>query len=442
MSRFKFLHCADIHLDSPLKGIDSRIQGDEGTEYLETIRQATRHAFQNMVNLAIKEEVAFVVIAGDIFDGNLKDMKTGFRFIEHLSRLKRSGIHTYLVLGNHDAQCEFVRGLNFDNDAVTLFPANEAVSIPERRTGEVILHGQSFPTRDVRENLAQGYPKPDPQKFNIGVLHTNVGDTLGHGNYAPCSLNQLMNHGYQYWALGHVHEHKILSGRAGETSPHVVYPGNLQGRSVRETGLKGAVVVEVEDNIVQECRFVECATVRWHHIEYEVTDRITSIDELCSDIVATQINPIADHAKSHVVRISLNGETLLHGALRNLINVPRPGLSDLIYQKTVENQTNVFIEKVQVKTREVTSSINGSIEDHEVHEIFQDVTQEEIAEQLKAELRKFHDSIPAAIKMKVTEGQSDSEVDIGLRYLLTEDYVRLAELMTKDVKETLKMGGE
>ena len=70
----KFVHAADIHLDSPLRGLE-RYEGAP----VDELRGATRRAFENLVDLAIEDEVAFVLLAGDLYDGDWKDYNTGQR---------------------------------------------------------------------------------------------------------------------------------------------------------------------------------------------------------------------------------------------------------------------------------------------------------------------------------------------------------------------------
>ena len=212
MTSFRFIHTADIHLDSPLIGL----AGQEGSA-AERIRTATREAFENLVGLALHEEVAFVIIAGDLYDGDWRDYQTGLFFVRQMGGLAAAGVPVFLLYGNHDAESQITRRL--------ILPANvkafsgrkpETFQLEELR---VALHGQSFRQRDIADNLVPAYPEPIAGMFNIGVLHTGLGGMGGHANYAPCALDDLVNKGYDYWALGHVHQAAILHER-----PHVIFP--------------------------------------------------------------------------------------------------------------------------------------------------------------------------------------------------------------------------
>ena len=239
------MHAADIHLDSPLIGLP-----DTEGRVAERIRTAPRAAFGLLVQQAIEDEIDFLVIAGDLYDGTWRDYKTGLFFAEQMGRLNQAGIQVFLLHGNHDAQSEITKPLVLpDNVSVFGFRRAETFRIEELN---VALHGQSFRQAAVTDNLVPGYPSPIKDTFNIGVLHTALGRMGEHANYAPCSLEELMAKGYDYWALGHVHRRQVL-----HEQPHVVFPGNLQGRHVRETGPKGAYLVTVETGEVADLTHLE-----------------------------------------------------------------------------------------------------------------------------------------------------------------------------------------
>lgn len=232
---FKFLHAADIHLDSPLLRLDVY----EGAPAAD-IRGATRRAFENLVQTALAETVDFVLLAGDVYDGNWKDYNTGLHFASRLARLREAGIPVLLAAGNHDAASSISRSLRLP-DSVRVFPHDRPATVVLEPVN-VAVHGQGFGTPAVRVDLSRGYPPPVPGCFNVGLLHTAVNGREGHEPYAPCTLAALREKGYDYWALGHVHQHEVLS-----EAPLVVFPGNTQGRHARETGPKECVLVTVDD---------------------------------------------------------------------------------------------------------------------------------------------------------------------------------------------------
>ncbi len=304
MTSFHFLHAADIHLDSPLKGLAAQ----EGNA-AERVRTATREALDQLVGLAIKEKVDFLIIAGDLYDGDWRDYKTGLFFVGQMGRLTKVGIPVYVLHGNHDAESQITRRLELP-DNVQVFGARKPETFDLEELN-VALHGQSFLQRDVTDNLAFDYPAPVSGAFNIGVLHTGLGGMGGHVNYAPCSLNDLVNKGYDYWALGHVHQAAVLRER-----PHVVFPGNLQGRHVRETGPKGAYLVTVEDNDIAELEFVPCDVVRWAMLSVPLNDA-ESIGDVTDRVRVALESAVANEADGRLLacRIVFGGRTEVHEQL-------------------------------------------------------------------------------------------------------------------------------
>ena len=304
MGTFRFLHTADIHLDSPLRGLT----GQEGSA-AERIRSATREAFELLVGRAITERVAFVVIAGDLYDGDWRDYRTGLFFSAQMGRLNAAGIPVFLLHGNHDAHSQITRRLELPEN-VRVFGARAPETF-RLEDIDVVLHGQSFSQREIRDNLVPGYPEPVAGALNIGVLHTGLGGMGGHENYAPCALAELVAKGYDYWALGHVHQFQIL-----HRQPHVVFPGNLQGRHIRETGAKGAVLVSVQNGEVDEVAMIASDVVRWGLAPVAV-DAAASVPEVLERIRATLEEGLADQAEGRLLacRVVLQGRAPMHGQL-------------------------------------------------------------------------------------------------------------------------------
>ncbi len=304
MTAFRFIHTADVHIDSPLIGL-TRHEGSAA----DRIRSATREAFDNLIGQAIDEQVAFVVIAGDLYDGDWRDFHTGLFFSLQMGRLAKAGIQTFVLYGNHDAESQITRRLSLP-DNVKVFSARKPDSFVLNEL-KVALHGQSFRQRDVTDNLVPGYPDPASGMFNIGVLHTALGGMAGHENYAPCSLDDLKAKGYDYWALGHVHNGQVL-----HENPHVVFPGNLQGRHIRETGPKGAHLVTVEDGEVTDFMTLHCDVVRWSRLSVPIGDCSRSAE--VSDRIRRSIEQaIAAEADGRLLacRIELTGASKIHGEL-------------------------------------------------------------------------------------------------------------------------------
>ena len=301
---FRFIHTADIHLDSPLRGL----AGQEGSA-AERIRAAPREAFDALIGQAIQEKVDFVIIAGDLYDGNWRDYRTGLFFVRQMGRLAVEGIPVFLLYGNHDAESQITRRLLLPG-IVQTFSSRQPETFPLAELG-VALHGQSFPRRDVTENLVPDYPQPMEDTFNIGVLHTGLGGMGDHANYAPCALQDLVNKGYDYWALGHVHQGCVLNER-----PHVVFPGNLQGRHIRETGPKSAYLVTVDDGEVADLSPIHADVVRWALLPVPV-DGCTQMSDVVDRLRAAIENAVERDSDGRLLacRIELTGRGEIHGKL-------------------------------------------------------------------------------------------------------------------------------
>lgn len=248
---FKFIHAADIHLDSPLHKLDYY----EGAPVNE-IRQATRGAFENLVYLAISEGVAFILLVGDLYDGDWKDYNTGLYFVSQMRKLREAQIPVFIIAGNHDAASKITKNLRLP-DGVEIFPSQAPKTI-QMDNPDVAIHGQSFSSPSIKKDLSANYPSAIPGCFNIGMLHTCATGKEGHEPYAPCTIDGLTSKGYDYWALGHVHNRGIL-----KDDPLIVFPGNIQGRHIRETGPKGCMLVSVEDDGMPALEFKPLDVIRW-----------------------------------------------------------------------------------------------------------------------------------------------------------------------------------
>lgn len=331
----KFLHAADIHLDSPLAGLGAKTGAP-----LDLLRDSTRQALGNMVERGIEEKVDFVVIAGDLYDGDWRDYTTGLFFARQMARLAAENIPVYIALGNHDADSRLTRQLTLPAN-VTIFRADGPQTV-HLRDHAAALHGRSFPTAAVRENLVLAYPPAVPGRFNIGLLHTAAGGRGGHANYAPCTIADLMAKGYDYWALGHVHAREIL-----HEHPHIVFPGNLQGRHIRETGTKGFTIVRVEDARVVATDHVAADVVRWSRCVVDLSGAADFDDAIEAVTAALAAGVDAAEDRFAVVRLILEGTTPAHARL--VVNHDR--LIAECHAAAARVSDAVWVEKVSVATR-------------------------------------------------------------------------------------------
>jgi exonuclease SbcD len=344
---FRFIHCADLHIDSPLHGlrkIDPR--------YASWIRTATRQAFARLVDMAIADAVHFVVIAGDLYDGDWKSADTGIFVSRQLSRLTDAGIPVFAITGNHDALSVVTRSVTWPANAHRFDATAASIEIPEL---DVVIHGRSFGDRYESTDFVGGYPPPRAGKFNLGLLHTSLGGAAGHATYAPCSPAQLAAIGYDYWALGHVH-----APREVQKSPSIVYSGNIQGRDIGETGPRGCFVVTVDRERRPAPYFVPLDDVRWERIEISLDEMEA---ETPDDVVAAAITAIEARVPRDerllACRVVLRGETPLH---RQLVG-RRGSLREEVATAAGSQLERVCLEEVLVETSDpaTTTDDHGDV---------------------------------------------------------------------------------
>jgi DNA repair exonuclease SbcCD nuclease subunit len=339
---FRFIHAADIHLDSPLRGLE-RYEGAP----VDEIRRATRRAFDNLVQLAIDEQVAFVLLAGDSYDGDWKDYQTGLYFVRKMAQLRDAEIRVFAIAGNHDAANRMTKELNLP-DNVHWFAKSrpKTVSLDDCGGQSVAIHGQSFATAAVTEDLSAAYPAAVSGHFNIGLLHTSATGREGHENYAPCTVEGLVAKRYDYWALGHIHKHEIL-----HRDPWIIFPGNIQGRHIRETGPKGCMLVTVGDDGRVDPRSVAgiaaLDVLRWEHCELDATDAATPAELM--ERLGRQIERLVGQAEDRplAIRVTFRGECAAH----DLVTAdPERWINEVRATGSTVGSGNVWIEQVRFRT--------------------------------------------------------------------------------------------
>ena len=299
----KLVHAADLHIDSPLTGLD-RYEGAP----VARIRGATRRALENLVALCLEEEAALLLVAGDVYDGDWRDYGTGLFFAAQMSRLREASVRVALVLGNHDAQSQITRALRLPDNVFTFDAAAPSTRVLDDLG--IAVHGQSFATRAVTADLAAAYPDPVRGALNLGLLHTAADGRPGHETYAPTTPTILARKGYDYWALGHVHAREVL-----RADPWIVFPGNLQGRHVRETGSKGATVIEIAGHHIARVEHRALDVVRWCDVRADLSDASGPHDAV--DLARHELGRALAAAEGRPVcaRVTLTGATRAHTAL-------------------------------------------------------------------------------------------------------------------------------
>lgn len=418
---FKFIHAADIHLDSPLQGLE-RYEGAP----VEYVRGATRKALQNMVELAMGENVDFVLISGDLYNGDWRDYNVGLFFTSQMARLREAGIKVFIIRGNHDAASRLTRSLRLPENVRDL-----STNSPETITLDdlgVVLHGQGFNSRAVTEDLSRSYPEPLKDYFNIGLLHTCATGREGHEPYAPCDLNYIKNKGYDYWALGHVHKREIINEH-----PWIVFPGNLQGRHIREAGVKGCTLVRVRDGRVETVKERAVDVLRWNLCRVDGAGAAT-YDEVL-ERAERKIEEALGHSEGRLLalRISIVGSCDVHGKLAadpgRLHNNLRAIAAD-------RGLGNVWLEKIKLETTPPTRTEEVP-EGHPVAsllEYFRELrSDEQLLKELLTEMERDLNALPADLSK---DGEMTPE---EIKYM-EEMFPQVEELLLTRLLQKEEMG--
>ena len=369
----KFIHAADIHLDSPLEGLE-RYEGAP----VDLIRGATRRALENLVELAFREQVDFVVIAGDLYDGDWRDFNTGMFFIRQMHKLCETGIRLYLIAGNHDAANNMTRKLrlpvNPNGDAVML--SHEQAETRRLEDLGVAIHGRSFANQAETQNMVPGYPMPISNWFNLGILHTSlIGADDGHDTYAPCSPSDLRSKGYDYWALGHIHKRSRLPNEGSAlVLPPILYSGNIQGRHIREPGARGCFLVTVDHRHQMEIEFRPLDVFRWEICLVSCVGCNTTDDVLERFRDSLRLLCVKHDRLPLGVRVRLEGPTAVHQRLTSHRTAITAEIRSIA---TIVSDGQAWIEQVQIATREASEKVS-----------------KELGEGPLAELNRYFDELP------------------------------------------------
>ncbi|MFH1264119.1 MAG: DNA repair exonuclease [Planctomycetota bacterium] len=411
---FKFLHAADIHLDSPLKGLEHY---DEAP--VEEIRGATRRALENLVQLAIDEQVAFVLLAGDLYDGDWKDFKTGRFFVAQMARLRDAAIPVYLIAGNHDAANKMTKALRLpENVRMLRHERPETVRLEEL---DVAIHGQSYANEKITDDLSAGYPAAVPGMFNIGLLHTSATGREGHERYAPCTVEGLRAKEYQYWALGHVHKRELLC-----EDPPILFPGNLQGRHVRESGPKGCTLVTVDAEHHARIEHQSVDVFRWEVCRVDSSRAATGDDLL--DQLRERLEKLVDQADGRplAVRVEIVGSSRVH---ETVASEPLRWENEIRAVGQDAGAGSVWIEKVRLRTSpltvgESTQPIEGPIVEL-IGLVSKARSDPELLAWLRAQLAPLQEKLPPELR------EGDGAIGLGETETLRETLDHVEQMLIR-----------
>ncbi|MFP7479605.1 metallophosphoesterase family protein [Terribacillus saccharophilus] len=291
LPKLTFIHAADLHLDSQMEGLTAAHPAMKSR-----LQDSTFQALKQLVRSATTNKVDFVLLAGDIFDSNRQSLKALVALREAFKELDEQCIDVYMLYGNHDFTG--AKPMMTYPDNVHIFQSDKVETFFYEKKGEpaAAIHGFSYTTRHIKTKKALEYEAKGEGIHQIGMLHGSLGTGSDADVYAPFSLDELRQTGFDYWALGHIHKREVLSEQ-----PPIVYPGNIQGRHRKESGEKGCYLVELEG---QSCTrtFLPLQDIRFETVGIDVKEG-ASLYEVERDLVERCRNweEAFGHAVLHVV---------------------------------------------------------------------------------------------------------------------------------------------
>jgi len=344
---FRFLHTADLHLGTPFRGLDRKLP----PEWHRRLQEASYHVMERIVEVAIREQVEFVTMAGDLFDAAVVPMSVQFELRRGFERLAEHGIHVFVSHGNHDprrgsAPVHWPDNVHVFAAAPLLPPSDYAVPaevFQTRSRSTVQVSGFSYGQAEFRQSLAAHFVRQPSVDFAIGLYHGAVGSSQGHENYCPATIDDFRSRGFDLWGLGHIHQRSVLSS----DGPVIFYPGNPQGRHVREAGVRGVYLVDVDRHRQAHLHFVPTASVVWHicQISAEDAEDLAVIRWRALEVVQQEVR--AEVGDAHLVRLKITGTTSLHSQLFG---------QEATLQATLQEDLNaweppVWLESIDVHTQ-------------------------------------------------------------------------------------------
>ncbi|MGN7300517.1 metallophosphoesterase family protein [Ferdinandcohnia sp. SAFN-114] len=179
MDALTFLHIADLHLDSPFSGLTNL-----PTKVFKRVQESTFTSLSRLINIAIEQKVDFIIIAGDLFDGEDRSLRAQSRFRKEMERLREHGIEAFVTHGNHDHLSGNWPHFEWPSN-VHVFQNENVEVIPYLKNGETVanIYGFSYAKKAVLENKTKFYEKKDGATYHIGILHGSKEGESSHSRY-------------------------------------------------------------------------------------------------------------------------------------------------------------------------------------------------------------------------------------------------------------------
>jgi len=306
--KIKFIHCADLHLDSPFQGLTTK-----EPSLADRFKHSTNEAFVKIIDLCLAEKVDFLTIGGDTFDGADRSLCAQILLRDQFERLHKANIPVIIVAGNHDPLSDWLSEIKYPEN-VHLLAGNKVEHVPIEKNGKLIttISGISYRVSAVTENLSLKFQAMEKDTVSIGLLHANVGSRKEHAVYAPCTINDLKAGNMDIWLLGHIHTPEVICKK-----PLILYPGNIQGRHINEDGPRGCYIIKIDSNRRISHEFKPVQNILWKQEEINIKNIVTAIElaDLLSDKCEEELSKLTNDEKGIVIRWKLTGSSPLYHEL-------------------------------------------------------------------------------------------------------------------------------
>ncbi|WP_433748649.1 metallophosphoesterase family protein [Falsibacillus pallidus] len=378
MKEIKFIHCADLHLDSPFSGLSSLPE-----ELFNRLRESTFRSFERIVEEAVTQEVDFVLISGDLYDGEDRSIKAQARMKRQMERLAEKDIPVFIIHGNHDHLGGSWTYVELPENVMVFGP--DEVSMREMKTKsgmKIHIYGISYGERHVMERTCSQFIKTGDADYHIGMLHGHCENSpSSHQPYSPFTTGELLEKEFDYWALGHIHQQQILW-----EDPYIIYPGNIQGRHRKETGAKGCLLIELSSDH-SKMEKVETADVIWENKKVSIEGMIHFNDVFYC--IEKAISEEYNAGKGVILNIELSGTaSLSQEAKDKLVS------GELLeaFQDSVDfDDSFVWLNKIDwTDAVPKSTDVQGSSFFHELENAMDGFSEEDMEESMKDLYRHMH----------------------------------------------------
>jgi DNA repair exonuclease SbcCD nuclease subunit len=416
MSIIKFIHCADLHLDSPFQGLTTK-----EPSLADRFKHATNEAFVKIIDLCLAEEVDFLTIGGDTFDGADRSLCAQILLRDQFERLHKANIPVILVAGNHDPLSDWLTEIRFPKN-VHLLAGDKVEKVPIKKDGKVIttIYGISYKERDVKENLSLEFHASEKDAVSIGLLHANVGARKEHAPYSPCTINDLRAGNMDLWLLGHIHTPEVIC-----KDPFILYPGNIQGRHINEDGSRGCYLIKVDSNYKISHEFKPVQNILWKQEEINIKEIATSLElvDLLTDKCEEELSNLTKDEKGIVIRWKLTGSSSLYHELTMTDKIEET--KEILVERFFSQAPFIFSESIRLLIKPDKKTEDFVNQENFIGDFLRLAGQVKDDEQMKNELlemlnqplsnraiKKYLDEINEKELLTILEGSVDLGMDL------------------------------